>query len=267
MTIEPNALLQRATDALNETRSVFASYDGKRIAEMKKDGGDPVTAVDLEIDHLLRERLQRPGEGWLSEETADSTERLHCEVVWIVDPLDGTREFIEGLPEFCVSVAAVVAGRPVAGGVLNPAADLLITGALGLGVECNGQASQPLQPAEGETIRVLASRSEWKRGEWSVVESAGFQVVPMGSVAYKMARVAAGLDHITWTPVPKHEWDVAGGAALLSSAGGQTVDASGAPIAFNQPRPWLPLAIALPQGRDPVLGQIRRLIEKQVASE
>lgn len=263
----PGELLARIRAALEETRSVFASFDRARISELKKAGGDPVTEVDLEVDRVLKELLQRDGEGWLSEETADSTERLGRDLIWIVDPLDGTREFIDGLPEFCTSIAAVAGHTPVAGGVLNPAADLLVTGAVGHGVSCNGTSVSPTAPESLENMRVLASRSEWKRGQWAVVEESGIEVVPMGSVAYKMARVAAGLDHATWTPVPKYEWDVAGGAALLAAVGGRTLTTDLIEVAFNQEDPWLAGAIASPPGFEAHLDTVTRLIEKQVASE
>ena len=95
---------------------------------------------------------------------------------------------------------------------------------------------------------MLASRSEVGRGQWAAAEGLGVQVVPMGSVAYKLARVAAGLDLATWTLVPKHEWDVAGGAALLAAAGGTVVGLDGEPLAFNQPTPWFRAVIAVPVG-------------------
>lgn len=260
-------LLARVEAALDQTRSVFASFDVGRVAKLQKAGGDPVTEVDLEVDRVLKDLLQRDGEGWLSEETADTTERLSCELVWIVDPLDGTREFVDGLPEFCTSVAAVIDNRPIAGGVLNPAADLLITGAVGQGARCNGTTASPLRSESLDRMRVLASRSEWKRGQWTVVERSGIDVVPMGSVAYKMARVAAGLDHATWTPVPKHEWDVAGGAALLAAVGGRTLTKDLADVEFNQPTPWLSGVIASPPGFETHLDLVSGLIEKQTAKD
>lgn len=267
MANRPVDLLERIVEALASIRLVFASFDQGRVEEMKKTGGDPVTAVDLEIDRALKEILLRSGEGWLSEETADDAHRLDLELVWIVDPLDGTREFIDGLPEYCTSIAAVVDGRPVAGGILNPALDLLIAGAVGHGVEANGEETAPLREGSLESMRVLASRSECARGQWEIVETQGIEVVPMGSVAYKMARVAAGLDHATWTPVPKHEWDVAGGAALLEATGGSTVSIEAKRIGFNQARPWLSGAIAVPPGFEAHLPRVMGLIEKQASDD
>jgi myo-inositol-1(or 4)-monophosphatase len=230
---------------------------------MKKQGGDPVTVVDLEIDRALHATLLRKGEGWLSEETADDYSRLEAQLTWIVDPLDGTREFVDGLPEFCTSIAAVIDGLAVAGGILNPAAGFRAIGAEGIGVtvQCPPVSSQINQASK----HVLASRSEVRRGQWDVVRDAGWSVAPMGSVAYKIARVASGLDPITWTPIPKHEWDVAGGAALLRATGGRVLSLELEELAFNKERPWLSGAIAVPADFQD-LGDVRHLIGRQLDS-
>jgi myo-inositol-1(or 4)-monophosphatase len=138
----------------------------------------------------------------------------------VVDPLDGTREFVKGIPEFCVSIGFVENGRPVAGGIYNPATDETFLGSIESGVTYNGRPSQPSQRKNLDGALVLASRSEVKRGEWKAFENAAFQIRPMGSVAYKLALVSAGLADITFTLTPKNEWDVVAGAALVQSAGG-----------------------------------------------
>ena len=266
MSTDRSQLVSRIDEALTAAAEVLRRFDTVTIAEQKKAGGDPVTEVDIELDGVLRRLLQADGEGWLSEETADDDSRLDKSLVWIVDPLDGTREFIDGLPEFCTSVAAVLNGVPVAGGIVNPAANVEVIGALGMGVKYNGKRVTPLTIRPLETIRVLASRSEVGRGQWTVVESEGILVQPMGSVAYKLGRVAAGLDYLTWTPVPKHEWDVAGGAALMAAAGGKTLGLDGEPLVFNQERPWLSGVIALPLGLESHLSRILSLVETQLAA-
>lgn len=262
----PVDLLDRVQSALSVAMTLLGEFDDRRISEMKKAGGDPVTEADLVLDRALRETLQRDSEGWLSEETADDPGRLEHEMVWIVDPLDGTREFIDGLPEFCTSIAAVVNGVPIAGGVANPAADVEIIGAVGPGLTCNGDPVPPRGPAPLRDLTVLASRSEVKRGQWQVVEADHLTVKPMGSVAYKMARVAAGLDGATWTPVPKHEWDVAGGAALLRAAGGRTVGLEGQELEFNRRDPWLDGAIAVPPGFEDNVTEVIQLVHRQNGS-
>lgn len=256
-------LLERVQTALAAAREVYASFGDAEITETNKTDGDPLTEVDTALDSALKESLLADDDGWLSEETVDDLTRLDRDIVWIVDPLDGTREFIDGLPEFCTSIAAVVDGVAVVGGVLNPAADLEIVGGLGIGLTCNGTPVERPRSPLGDVARVLASRTEVGRGRWEMVEAAGIDVKPMGSVAYKMARVAAGLDWATWTPVPKHEWDVAGGAALLKAAGGTAVGLDGRELTFNQTDPLLDGVIAVPPGFEVHLDTVLDLARQQ----
>ncbi len=260
---DPEELLERVETALAAARAVYASFDRGQITETNKADGDPLTEVDTALDSVLKESLLADGDGWLSEETVDDPARLDRDIVWIVDPLDGTREFIDGLPEFCTSIAAVVDGVPVVGGVINPAADLEIIGGLGIGLTCNGAPVERTRSPVGNDTRVLASRTEVGRGRWEMVEAAGIAVEPMGSVAYKMARVAAGLDWATWTPVPKNEWDVAGGTALLKAAGGTAVGLDGRELTFNRANPLLDGVIAVPPGFEVHLDTVLDLARQQ----
>jgi myo-inositol-1(or 4)-monophosphatase len=239
--------LNRITEAVRPFTPGAVDYDEKSKR------GDPVTAADLAVDTVLRELLPRPGEGWLSEETADSPERLHRSRVWVVDPLDGTREFVDGIPEWCISVGLVEDGKPVAGGIYSPPVDLLVLGSLETGLTRNGERAGMTAREGLAGARILASRSEWKRGEWDRYDGS-FEIVPCGSVAYKLAQVAAGLADGTWTLVPKHEWDVAAGAALVMAAGGTLLHADGTVPRWNQPRPKLPDFLA---GRETLLNEFR----------
>jgi myo-inositol-1(or 4)-monophosphatase len=206
--------------------------------------------------------LLREDEGWLSEESADNPSRLNKNRVWVVDPLDGTREFVTGIPEFCVSIAMVEAGRPIAGGICNPATDELVIGALDYGVTYNGKPAGVSSTSRLPDAVVLASRSETKRGEWRQFESSPFKIRPMGSVAYKLGLVAAGLADITFTLTPKHEWDVAAGVALVNAAGGFTSGLGETPLTFNQQRPWLSGLIASNSRlREPLLALLRNQAE------
>lgn len=213
----------------------------------KSERGDPVTAADHAVDRVLRERLPRPGEGWLSEETRDNPIRRSLHRVWVVDPLDGTREFVDGIPEWCISIGLVEGGVPVAGGILNAATGERVIGAPETGVTLNGDPVRVTGRAGLDGATVLASRSEVGRGEWDRFRDAPFEVVPCGSVAYKLARVAAGLADATWTLVPKHEWDVAAGVALVRAAGGAAIHADGTGPVFNRLDPRLPNLLAGPE--------------------
>ena len=159
--------------------------------------------------------------------------------VWVVDPLDGTREFVKGIPEFCTSIAMVENGRPIAGGLYNPATNETFLGSLESGVTYNGKPAFAGKKNSLAGASVLASRSEVKRGEWKRFEHANFQVIAMGSVAYKLALVAAGLADATFTLTPKNEWDVAGGAALVESGGGSARTLEGKPLRCNNEDPLM----------------------------
>jgi myo-inositol-1(or 4)-monophosphatase len=213
-------ILERIQAALEASRAVFARFTPGAIETEYKIGHDPVTEADRALDSVLRKELLREGEGWLSEESVDDPIRLQRSHVWVVDPLDGTREFVKGIPEFCVSIGFVEDGRPVAGGIYNPATDESFLGSIDSGVTYNGKRTQPSQRTTLDGALVLASRSEVKRGEWKSFENGGLTVRAMGSVAYKLALVSAGLADITFTLTPKNEWDVVAGAALVQSAGG-----------------------------------------------
>jgi myo-inositol-1(or 4)-monophosphatase len=238
--------LARIAAALDEAREVLSRFTPGEVEARTKSGDDPVTAADTLVDEVLKRILPRDGEGWLSEETHDDRSRLDCRRVWVVDPLDGTREFVMGLPEWSVSVGLVEDGRPVAGGICNPATGETVLGAIGHGVTVNGKpAGMSSRPGlAGATV--LASRSEVKRGQWEMWKGSPFEVIAMGSVAYKLARVAGGLSDATWTLVPKHEWDVAAGVALILAAGGRIAAGTPEEEVFNRPDPLLTRLIAAP---------------------
>jgi myo-inositol-1(or 4)-monophosphatase len=251
--------LERIHAALDAACEVFQRFTPGAIETEYKVGHDPVTEADRAVDEVLRKNLLRDGEGWLSEETVDDFTRLDKQRVWVVDPLDGTREFVQGIPEFCVSIAMVENGIPVAGGICNPATGEVIVGSRDTGVTYNGKPAQPSQRKDLHGALVLASRSEVKRGEWKQFESAEFDVRPMGSVAYKLGLVAAGRADLTFTLVPKNEWDVAAGAALVESAGGWVLKLDNSPLRCNQKDPLISgLLAGGPFLREPLLAMLDR---------
>ncbi len=229
--------VDRIQAALGAAEAELARHLGGPIAYTEKAGHGPVTAADHAVDALLREMLPEPGEGWLSEETADHPARLSCRRVWIVDPIDGTRSFVAGRPEYAVSVALVEDGVPVLGGVANPRSGLRVVGGPGVGLFVQGAVQLPFA-AGPDRLRVLASRTEARSGAWDRWLATGeVDLLPISSIAYKLALVAVGAADATWTVWPKSEWDVAAGVALVRAAGG-SVWAPGADAPrFNQPRP------------------------------
>lgn len=239
-------ILQRIELALRTASGVAKQFIHQKLKVQYKNGWDPVTEADREVNTVLKEMLIADDEGWLSEETTDDLQRLEKSLVWIVDPIDGTREFIEGIPEWAISVALVADGKPIAGGICNPASDETVIGSLATGVVYN---SKPAAISDKQTLAgavILGSRSEAKRGEWDRFNNAIFKVRHVGSVAYKLGLVAAGIGDATWTLVPKHEWDVAAGVALILSAGGFVRGLAQESLTFNNANPKLTGLIAGP---------------------
>src|SRR5579864_6572025 len=263
MTSAYSDILTRIEAAIEAARTVFARFTPGAIETEYKIGHDPVTEADRAIDAVLRQNLLRDGEGWLSEESVDDVSRLSKSRVWVVDPLDGTREFVQGIPEFCASIGFVEDGRPVAGGICNPATNETIIGAIDAGVLYNGKPAKPSQRKTLKGSLILASRSEVKRGEWQQFQSGEYQIRPMGSVAYKLGLVSAGLADITFTLVPKNEWDVAAGVALVTSAGGFVSTLENTPLQCNRRDPLISGLIACgPFLREPLL----QLLENHICA-
>ncbi len=233
------SIWQRELDVLHEAIQAAGSALVRTIESgfttEHKENLDPVTSADLEANRILKEMLLShcPGDGWLSEETRDSEQRLACKRVWVVDPIDGTKEFVSGIPEFAVSVALVEDGIPVVAAVYNPLANELFIAAQGEGAYLNGRRVQVASSVGARPV-VLASRSEVKRGEFQPFDDVAV-IHPVGSIAYKLALVAAGRADATWSLGPKNEWDIAAGVLLVQEAGGQVFDKTRRPFIFNQP--------------------------------
>jgi len=222
-----------------------ASAEIKKIWEQesawvvdKEHGRGPLTQADLAADRILQDHLRTafPDDGLLSEEDADDATRLGKERVWIIDPLDGTREFVDRVPEFVVSVGLVVQGKARLGVLINPVRGMEMTGVVGAGVTLDGRTVRTTDRAELDGARVVVSRSETRKG-WFDDFKDRLQLEPVGSVAYKLGLVGTGQADATFTPKPRNEWDVCAGAAIIVAAGGQATDGQGVPYAFNRKDP------------------------------
>ena len=229
---ELSAVVGEVLPIVAEAAAVIEEVRGRGFEQLEKDDRSPVTEADHAADALLRERLLvlLPC-GWLSEETADNEKRFEEDMLWVVDPLDGTKEFIKGLPEYSVAVGLVERGKPILGVVQNPR-----TGEAFHAWRAGGawRGTERLRVVEGD--RLLASRSEIKRGEFEPFD-AGWDVVAMGSIEYKLALIGAGVASVTFSRGPKHEWDVCAGAMIVEEAGGKVTDLFGDDLVFNQPFP------------------------------
>lgn len=230
--------LEVATQAVKEAGAIVRGYYKDAYTVREKGEDNPLTDADLASDALLKARLLGafPDTGWLSEETVDDGSRLEHSHVWIVDPLDGTKEFTKGIDEFVVSVALVVHGDAKLGVLYNPIREQLFTGLVGAGCWFNGAPARVTDRRSLQGARVVCSRTEMGKG-WFEEYKDLLVPEPVGSVAYKFGLVAAGRADVTFTPRPRHEWDIAGGVALVLAAGGQATDRHGQPFCFNLPKP------------------------------
>jgi myo-inositol-1(or 4)-monophosphatase len=230
-------LLERALSAAREAGDLIRARYRSGYQVWDKNPDNPITTADLEADRHLRTRLTAatPDAGWLSEETADDLTRLNQPCAWVVDPLDGTEEFIRGLDQFAVSVALVENGIPLLGVVHNPATHETFAAIVGGAITYH---DRPCQPLSGRTrlhgARVLVSDTEVREGMWTRYQES-LDLEQLGSAAYKLGRVAAGLGDAYVSLKPKREWDICAGVALLLAAGGKVTDLEGEEIRFNQP--------------------------------
>ncbi len=227
----PETLLDAVSAVTAEVgRMVHARWSGD-FRRWEKVPGHPVCDVDLEADAMLRERLTLldPEAGWLSEETADSAERLTRSRLWLVDPIDGTRDFLRGRDGWCVSVALAGGGRPLIG----------VLGA----------------PARGEHWRAAAGGGAWRNGErlhvagrttlpgarvpadtLPKIDSDLVAVARPNSIALRIAMVAAGAADLLATLRWGNEWDIAAAALIALEAGATVTDARGNPLRYNSTR-------------------------------
>jgi myo-inositol-1(or 4)-monophosphatase len=236
-------------EAVRACGPIAMHYFGNDVESWEKRPGHPVSEADLEINRVLHATLggARPDYGWLSEESEDNRERLEAESVWIVDPIDGTRAFLDGRREFSISVALTVDGRPVSGVVYNPATDELFDAVAGGGTRLNGEPVTTSDARGLDGAKLLMSRSELRRADWPR-DFGECAMTPISSVAYKLALVAAGHFDATATMWPKSEWDIVAGDLLVCEAGGRISDATGKPFAYNAASPRRLSVVAAAQG-------------------
>ncbi len=205
----------------------LSKWRGDFVSHIKRDGS-PVSEVDHAVDALLKERLRAldPDAGWLSEETADSAERLLSPRVWIVDPIDGTRDFVRARPGWAVSIAYAEGGRVTLGVLDAPALDQHWAASAGGGAFRNGARLSCAARTTLAGARVPADTL-------AAVDSDLTIVAKPNSIALRMAMVAAGeadlLASIRWG----YEWDLAAAALIAQEAGVTVTDARGSPLRFN----------------------------------
>jgi myo-inositol-1(or 4)-monophosphatase len=258
MSTEPDLaeVRERARSALPEACAIAMHHFEKAAGGWEKGPGQIVTEADLAIDRLLHERLRRPGEAWLSEETADDGSRLEQASCWVVDPIDGTRSFAEGKPEFSICIGYLVERRPVFGIVANPATGEVFEAVVGRGAFLDGRRLEPLADVEVARPRIAASRTEVKKRPLAWLAPDAVWTM-LGSLALKLVFVAAKRFDAYVTLRRTNDWDIAAADVILQEVGVQLVDPSGQRIRYDRQRPSHPgLIAAPPRLRDRMVGRI-----------
>ncbi|MXX40281.1 MAG: 3'(2'),5'-bisphosphate nucleotidase CysQ [Gemmatimonadetes bacterium] len=257
------AQLQQAIAATREAGALTLQYFGGPLEVAYKDRNDPLTAADLQADAYLKKALRdlRPDCGWLSEETVDDRQRLAKEAVWIVDPIDGTREFVEGIPEYVVAVALVEGGAPTLAVIYNPAQEQIFAAVSGSGTFHNGQRVFCSEVQSLGQATAVVSRSETKRGGIDHFRPHLGAIRPVGSVAYKLALVAAGACDLNFSIQDKNEWDVCAGDLLVREAGGLMHTCGHQVRTYNQADTLIPGGLAA--GNATLVSHILHLMHEQ----
>jgi myo-inositol-1(or 4)-monophosphatase len=234
-----NRLLADVRAAVEAAGGIALGYFRGTHRRWEKGPGQIVTEADIAVDRHLREALHSlvPEAGWLSEESVDDGSRLTRRRVWVVDPIDGTRSFAAGKPEFTICVALVEDGRPVLGLVLNPATGELFRATAGGGACLGDRPIRAHDPAGIAGARIGISSTERHRDALAAALP-GAESIAIGSLAYKLALIAAGRLDGYVSRRRAHDWDIAAAQLVMIEAGAVLTDAAGGGITYAQPEPW-----------------------------
>jgi myo-inositol-1(or 4)-monophosphatase len=221
-------VLEAVARIAGEAGRIAAGRCGTEYRTWEKVPGHPVCDIDLEVDGFLRDQLALldPEAGWLSEETLDDSDRIERRRLWVVDPIDGTRDYLRGRPGWCVSIALVEDRVPVIGVLSAPARNELWTSARGQGSWRNGQR---LQVAPRSTL----AGSRVPSDQLPQADRDLVAVPKPNSIALRIAIVAAGEADLVATLKWGFEWDIAAAALIAEEAGARVSGALGQPLAFN----------------------------------
>ena len=251
--------------AVREAGQLALSLFGKPIKTWTKGPSQsPVTEADIAADDLLRERLSAtaPDIAWLSEESADDPARLQARRVWVVDPIDGTRAFMGGLPEWSVSVALVEDGRPILACLYAPALDEFFAARAGAGATRNGAPIAVSLGTAVEHARIAGPRKLMDRLQGFAPP---FTLMPrVHSLALRLARVAQGVFDAAIAGGNSYDWDLAAADLLVHEAGGTLTPVGGGTVTYNRPVPRHGMLVAT--GRDRHAALIKLLGDGRLAS-
>jgi myo-inositol-1(or 4)-monophosphatase len=221
---------ERLVRAVREAGAIALKAFCGTIRSWTKAHDSPVSEIDIAVDDLLRQRLTDPGIGWLSEESKDDLARLKATRVFIVDPIDGTRAYLAGKPDWSISAALVENGRPVAAVVFAPVEDEMFVATAGAGATRNGI---PIAAADGEVrgARIAGPKSYLNN---LAAAAPGIVALPkIHSLALRLTRVAQGAIDAAFASVNGRDWDLAAADLLVHEAGGAMTSIAGQPLVYN----------------------------------
>lgn len=248
-----------ARQAAQVAADIVARHCQAERQSWNKADDSPVTQADLEANAAICQTLARafPDDAILSEETTDTPQRLARERLWVIDPIDGTKEFIAGVAEFAVSIGFALRGQPVVGVVHQPLTGECFWGTRGGGAWLGSQRLRVSTLTELSRACLLSSRSETRRGQVDVWAGHFERTRVVGSAAFKLAMIAANRADVWLSTAPKHEWDVCAGDLLVREAGGSFITLAEGPRVYNQANVRLsPLMAAGPPALLAALGAI-----------
>lgn len=257
MPASDDAILRDRLAAITEQAGAIALDALKGpLKHWTKSGSSPVSEADLAVNTFLAAQLPPlvPDAAWLSEETEDDLSRTGAATVWVVDPIDGTRAFIDGRPDWCIAAALVRDGRPVVAALHAPATAETFAAAHGAGATHNGTR---LNVATGDTL--TGARIAGPRGMLKALGEISPQIAPQPkiySLALRLGRVAQGAIDAALASVNAYDWDLAAADLLVHEAGGLLTDFSGQKLRYNQPKPVHGALVAASPGRHAALMQI-----------
>ncbi len=233
--------LEVAIEAAAEAARVLVRHYEEGSETWEKSEDNPVTAADLESDRAIAEKLRAafPDDALLSEEPVADPARTENARVWIVDPMDGTKEFTKRIPEFCVSIALCENGEPVVGVIQNPLAGVAVWASRGGGCFRDGEPVRVSSVSALGNAVMIASRTEISRDKFAAHDGWFKEIKPVGSIAWKLACVACGDGDLNVSLAPKNEWDVCAGDVLVRVAGGVYVAFDGSQRVYNQSDPLI----------------------------
>jgi myo-inositol-1(or 4)-monophosphatase len=254
----------RMAASVRDAGALALSMFGRPIRTWTKFESSPVSDADIAVDRLLHERLADGSSSiaWLSEESVDDPARLDARAVWIVDPIDGTRAYIGGLPDWAISAALVKDGRPVAACLYAPALDEFFAARTGGGATLNGA---PIAVSAGTDIahaRIAGPRKLMERLE---TFAPPFSAMPrVRSLALRLTRVAQGIFDAAIAGGNSHDWDLAAADLLVHEAGGTLTPVGGGTVTYNRPVPRHGMLVAA--GRDRHAALMKLLGDGRLAS-